>query len=585
MSKVAWLSPSPLWDDVMPLGTARFRAPTLLRFATDTFMEEFQAQLATQPHELVQRVARYETWRKPEAGLLPLSTKQLKLFQPVHGRFYLVTATLACRTPGLPEHTVDLAQEESVSFVLRRIASNGELAWVTAADGRQGWMSAQPRALAHGEEALPMFPSNFAADDLTRRVFAGLVPVGRREAYVGGRSIPLPPATGTVAATTMTATTIAVDDPRVIEFQRAVLEPWVSLREWYDRDVLEGDNTRKDRANVASEHASALILLDFATYLQEELEPVWNAINNSALAPSLPTPLGTLYDELNVRLWTRNAGTSVNLRQALIAAEEHRDAIEAMTLPVGVDEDTPAASVPTVPPTLTAVLLVRNARQPGTHADDNDIVALLDREGPDVEADDILVRRLKKLVMRALEALPPDVRSRSVALSAGTRPPLMQPMGDGRGDDLFVIRCVYQRPRCGKGFAPLISDPSEPFQLASFFDPDAPQRPVRVALPIDTSPAGLRKFDKNVGFVLSNELRKQMSRVKGMKQLVENDIGGPSGLDISVICSLSIPIITICALILLMIIVSILNIIFWWIPFLMLCFPVPSLKAKLPNAP
>jgi hypothetical protein len=37
---------------------------------------------------------------------------------------------------------------------------------------------------------------------------------------------------------------------------------------------------------------------------------------------------------------------------------------------------------------------------------------------------------------------------------------------------------------------------------------------------------------------------------------------------------MSIPIITICALILLMIIVQLLNIIFWWLPFFRICLPV-----------
>jgi hypothetical protein len=52
------------------------------------------------------------------------------------------------------------------------------------------------------------------------------------------------------------------------------------------------------------------------------------------------------------------------------------------------------------------------------------------------------------------------------------------------------------------------------------------------------------------------------------------------GLEFGMICSLSIPIITICALILLMIIVSLLDFIFHWIPFFLICFPVPGLKAK-----
>jgi hypothetical protein len=46
------------------------------------------------------------------------------------------------------------------------------------------------------------------------------------------------------------------------------------------------------------------------------------------------------------------------------------------------------------------------------------------------------------------------------------------------------------------------------------------------------------------------------------------------------ICSLSIPIITLCAFILLIIMISLLDIIFRWLPWFITCFPVPGLKGK-----
>jgi hypothetical protein len=52
------------------------------------------------------------------------------------------------------------------------------------------------------------------------------------------------------------------------------------------------------------------------------------------------------------------------------------------------------------------------------------------------------------------------------------------------------------------------------------------------------------------------------------------------GLELGVMCSLSIPIITICALILLMIIVSLLDLIFRWLPLFVVCFPLPGFKGK-----
>jgi hypothetical protein len=162
---------------------------------------------------------------------------------------------------------------------------------------------------------------------------------------------------------------------------------------------------------------------------------------------------------------------------------------------------------------------------------------------------------------------------------------------------LFVIRCVFERPECGPSESPLLSARSRQFELAGFFDPEAPARPIRIALPIDTSPAGLRKFDKNTAFMMSDMLCGQIARAKGLgfvdlvlsvlpwpfhKDLSVPDTGPctSQGVELGMICSLSIPIITICALILLLIFVMLLDIIFKWMPYLIFCFPLPGFKAK-----
>jgi hypothetical protein len=115
---------------------------------------------------------------------------------------------------------------------------------------------------------------------------------------------------------------------------------------------------------------------------------------------------------------------------------------------------------------------------------------------------------------------------------------------------------------------------------------------------MDTSPAGLRKHARGTAFVLSDMLCGQVQRAKGLgfidlvrqvlpwplhKDIDTGDGGGcknSNGVDIGMICSLSIPIVTLCALILLMIIVALLDFIFRWLPFLAFCFPVPKLKGK-----
>ncbi len=156
-------------------------------------------------------------------------------------------------------------------------------------------------------------------------------------------------------------------------------------------------------------------------------------------------------------------------------------------------------------------------------------------------------------------------------------PPVKVPKLGQSAGDTYVLRYVYRRPQCDQEQL-YISQPTVPFELAPFFDPDAPARPIRIGLPVDVSIGGLRKFKKNVAFMMSKELRNKLESV-GPGMLNGDAPGGEGVFDLGHICSFSIPIITLCAFILLMIIVILLNIVFWWIPFLKICFPL-NLKAK-----
>jgi hypothetical protein len=639
VNRILWLSPSPLWDDYT--GGPAFRRPAVLRFASDAFMQELQGTLESRPAALRRFVARPETWRRPAAGLPPrpppaapaapavpagasdAASEPLKLYQPVQGRFYLVTAALACRVPGLPEHTVDLAAGESVGFVIRRIVRDAggaerAMAWVTG-EGGAGWTDAPASGVLEAEERLPLFGTFFQPEneELRRRLFAGFIPVDRREQYVGAREVTNPPATsgpvtgkgGEPAAPAVPAAPdpITVEDSRVLDFQREVLEPWVELMEWYDAETDDLDQEKRVAgARQAAVQATPLILLDLALWMRAELPAIWQVVEEAAAASTLvelPAQKAVYYQLANFRLWKPQVGNNVPplasdrrpFWDAVRNAYESRDDLEKQVLELETDPRPPAS--------FTAVLITVDPRLRNLPSETQALIdihrtRLNDLLGRDdalpEDAPRVRRRGLLHLVMNALQ----EARARAAAgggsaagvvgsgaVGAGAdgtqapRLPALAPL-DAQGDDEFVIHCVYQRPHCGRTAAPLVSDPSERFRLASFFDPDAPQRTIRVGLPVDTTPAALRKYDRSVTFVLSNELRKQISRVKGMKELMDGDVGPPRGLDISVICSLSIPIITICALIILMLMVNLLNIIFWWIPFFKICLPVPTLKAK-----
>lgn len=187
---VEWRIPSPFWNVVLrdPDKTALFR-PTILRFADDDFMEPFMQELASSPDRLPRWTAQPETGQDQQVGWLASDDPRwqrlpFKLYQPAHHRFYLVAADLVCRTPGLPCRTIDQAQGEQVSFVIRRIMSQEpsirrEEAWLGP---RHGWRPVgDAKQLARWddfeEDRYPLFAVPFEEKSHKRRLLAGFVPV------------------------------------------------------------------------------------------------------------------------------------------------------------------------------------------------------------------------------------------------------------------------------------------------------------------------------------------------------------------------------------------------------------------------
>ena len=211
----------------------------------------------------------------------------------------------------------------------------------------------------------------------------------------------------------------------------------------------------------------------------------------------------------------------------------------------------------------------------------------------DGESPDSISERIDALINLVVDALPEQPLAPEPETLMATTPVL-----DAR-EGWFVIRCVYERPHCGPLFRALVSEPTRAFQLAPFFDPDAPMRPIRIPMPMDISPAGLRKYKKNAGFVMSDMLCGMVGRIKKMtfadlvlsvlpwpfhKDLPNPAGPGPCGKtgnnNFGIICSLSIPIVTLCALVLMIIMVSLFDLFFRWIPYLFVCLPIPGLKGK-----
>jgi hypothetical protein len=670
--EVQWTTAAPFWDSVIDLdATTRrsFRQPAILRFASDDFMNEFAAVLNNNPPQLKDFRAQPETWRGPvttpqiETRTLPrfaqklqrsrLAIEQkavakalavpdqsltlttsaapqsiLKLYQPAHQRYYLITAALVCRVPGQPDRHIEPNNQERVTYVVRKVVpaagqsifDSSAAPWSEYAFISGSWQRVtNAAALQTNEEQQPLFAVNYAQDDgKRRRVLAGLIPVGKREAYVGA------PERSSNNQLVLDPDLPPPPDKRTLLFMAQVTEPWKRLIErafavdkmqhppdspLNDDDPLTGEalaaSIKTNREQIQT--TAWYVLLDLAKLLKQYLPNAWNSIMGEPLSSPLTNAESTLVNALtSTTISSAYASDLVqnsvystsevirNLRDALreiqggvpFAAEDAQaieDDLEAIVTPYDRNDgasklEWPRFLFPLADPVQIAAGPLPPA-QVGVAESTDPLTTALDR------IDNFVALIAAALPAQTTEPTPPPLLASQPVMNIGV-------------PTYFVIRCVFERPNCGPLQPVVVSDPTEPFLMAGFFDPDAPARPIRIALPVDTTPAGLRKFDKNTAFMISDVLCGQITRAQGLglgdlirtvlpwplhKDLDVPD-GGPcvddAGLSLGMICSLSIPIITICALILLMIMVNLLDIIFRWVPFFIMCLPFPKFKGK-----
>ena len=578
-----------------------------------------------------------------------LPSKPLKLYQPAHQRHYLVAGSLVCQTAGLPDRAIDPARQR-VAFVMRRLfpktavdpreplpqpstlADWDEYAWVLVGKGGE-WLrvgdagqESEVAAPIKGEERLAMFPAKYVeAAGQPRRLFVGSVPVGRREDYQAGRK-----------KASAEAADPAALEARIVQLHTDVLGPWKvlvnmarTLKGERPPSIFSpaGDHEVDDpvpptRANLDVKRlyqlrselqmASWYLLAALRSYLELQVPEYTDWLDaNVSGAPPAGTPMRALHDRLArvaTDLAMRTAGPDeLSLLHpatgytAAAVAVDLPDALRRIRgdtlLDIALTGEAAGAQLPFSIP--NAGVAGRKQGWPAFLFLFTDPWFDIPRpytaaEAPAAGPDDFEAEKQQEQIHKlqdAIKAIPPRA---GVAMPEPTLAS-MQP-ADMR-EAWYVMRLVYERPDCAPFEGTVSSRATAPFQLAGFFDPDAPARPIRIGLPVDISHAGLRKFDKNAVFMMSDMLCGHVDRFKGIgfvdlvlsvlpwpfhKPLSVPDKGPCKSGDLSlgVMCSLSIPIITICALILLMIIVSLLDFIFRWLPMFIVCFPLPGFKGK-----
>jgi hypothetical protein len=546
VEQLQWLAPAPLWN-TLTVGPASsgLTQPWIAELRSDSFVSDFLGLVGGQngasPDGLASTVPHLTAGGVPGAPF--------RLFQPMSQCYYLVSATLVCRRPGIPDRAVKPARGERTSFVIRLLTADGEQAWVPA--GGHGsatapdpgsppsgqWQQATAGALVDGEEQFPMHAAPVAAfadagttaatlgmatgTDSTRTVFYGYIPVGRRE-----RMVPALPDPVTTFNNYQPPAGVASENPWVDELIARVVQPWQDLTK------INKSNTWPNGAPASYPHYTSLyLLLDLADWLQKYLPDVYRAITGGPV----PTgPQGDLYNFLSstspqVEVLVNNSPTPISTALAGLK-------------------------------NFTGLVTGEDIEGPTDQYD-------LSQPSPPGPFTDLINHALAAVQAAPAPTLPPELQG-MIKLD-----PVAPP--DGWTDPTYVIRAVFEHDPC----QPVLSEASYQFELARAVDPDAPARKIRIQLP---DVANMRKYQRGVALEMPSSLRSVINRVT--PDVLKGQGLSDGGVQLGMICSFSLQIIFICAFILLFVILLVLNFVFWWLPFLKICFPIPVDPAK-PNAP
>ncbi|MBY0457614.1 MAG: hypothetical protein K2V38_09775, partial [Gemmataceae bacterium] len=276
-----WLAPAPLWGFKGASGFEEFDllAPAVVRVDGDDFMDAFGRMLNPDPKSGV--TAGAALWAA-RAGVKGGDKLADVLYQPLHGCYALVCASLTCRLAGRPEKAVAPAAGDDIGFVLRRYEADGaEFAWVPAGSGVGSWVPAPTAAPVPGEELIPLFPVPVNGL-IPRRLWAGLVPTASRETYQlrGPKPKPEDPLPD-----------VAADDPRLEELDSG---PGTALRT-VPAVVIQNDG--KDARRQESARAQGLqALLGLAAFIVDRVGvavPAGGTLTAALAANPRTAPLAT----------------------------------------------------------------------------------------------------------------------------------------------------------------------------------------------------------------------------------------------------------------------------------------------------
>jgi hypothetical protein len=535
------------------------------RYFDPGFVAQFQADVSNAPHANAPQLFAWQ-----QTDIVSASDPRLKLRRPVHRTFHMVAWEAACRLPTAPIGYPAIAPDkiDSAGFVLRDVSSFSG-ASPAAPNGFQifkgkpiGWapvtcLKADPDAARHvrslslaprsatpspgftGEETFPLHVLSLTAGPKPHTLLYGFLSIGGGD-FVSPNSPANPPAfvddlpwpfglAGRSKGPPATyESDLQIDGGKVHSATAAFLR--VILGRYQLADPTAWDpSTPQGPANLNL----IKILCKMTFFTQPPTKIYGDALRQWASDHAIGgVSLGSL-----LHSWATQPPSTSN---ASLAAESAAQST-AQDFLASLNEAYPSGSVtlPAAPgfdPT-TASLLV---------------------------TEDVAASLRSTLALRMIQAA-------AVSASATPSPKLIS----GPSGSYAVVPFVrVVRPNgCEKIFWGL---PSAPFAVAAMHDVDA-ARPTLIEMP-DLKDA-MKGAAVGASFKMPPslaDLANGLSTSSAIKALYDSGAQPSGGLGIGYICSFSLPVISICAMISLSIILSLLNIFLGWMAWVKICLPIPQ---------
>lgn len=470
----------------------------------------------------------------------PLNRREgvVRLFAPVQRVVNCVVLEAFCTQPGQPR--LDPKTIDSAGFVLRRMLKEQRLAWLSEGTRAFGWEAVdEEQDPAADRRRLQATLGHPALDALTpamqRLRTAGSARLALATQPVSEATQPLfvaPPEACAATGRTLLFGTLAFPTD-----ERSDAEPRPPV---YGRTADERAALTAHLSPFITAHGNALAVPVFGG----ERIGSFQLTNDRD-----PKGLRTLVEQLHLEFdaFDGTGAQADAMRRALAALTVERDVLTGLGLRTEV---TPAW------PFLQAAKALLFDRTDGGGS-----LEVPQRFGPlsAVAAAALFETLLAQLAGRYTQVLAASSRFEA----------------DGR-DVRYVLRAfVRLKPEhAGCPVRILWSDYSEPFTLAAWHESAGVPVPV-VQMPDLFDRNVLKALKPNVAFQVPAKLA---GLLRGDPEKLAKGEGSPLDLKVDWVCSFSIPIITICAFIVLNIFLQLLNLIFWWLPFLKICIPLPRVR-------